>query len=206
MMKTMRGIGAALVCGLALGGCAAKEMTPPPAPVIETTTTELERGIEETTTVTVTARVKALDQKTRMATLLGPDGEEVTFRVDDRVQNLPQVKVGDEVVVLLLESIAVQLRKKGAEPGPGAAVEAAVARAEPGQRPAIAGVKEVTVTAKITAIDRTKNVVTLEGPEGNLVKVKVQHPERLSGVVVGDLVDITYTEAVAIAVEKPSSN
>lgn len=203
-MKKTTCVGAcALALGVALSGCAPKTITPPPAPVVKTTTEEIERGIEETTTVTVTATVKALDQKTRMATLLGPDGEEVTFRVDDRVTNLPQVKVGDEVVVVFYESIALQLRKKGAEPGPGATVEAAVARAEPGQKPAIAGVSEVTVTAKIVAVDRTKHVVTLEGPEGNQVKVKARHPERLSEVSVGDLVDVTYTEALAIAVEKP---
>jgi hypothetical protein len=203
MTKTTWVGAGALVFGLTLAGCAPKAITQPPAPVIETTTAEIERGIEETTTVTITATVKALDQKTRMATLLGPDGDEVTFRVDDRVTNLPQVKVGDEVVVVAFESIAVQLRKRGAELGPGATVESALARAEPGQRPAIAGAREMTVTAKIVALDRTKQVVTLEGPEGNQMKVKVRHPERLSEVAVGDLVDITYMEALAIAVEKP---
>ncbi len=43
--------------------------------------------------------------------------------------------------------------------------------------------------------------VTLKGPEGNLFKVKAKDPEKLKAVSVGDLVDITYTQALAVSVE-----
>ena len=57
--------------------------------------------------------------------------------------------------------------------------------------------------ATVEAIDKTTQHVTLKGPEGNTVEVKVKNPKNLEGVKVGDEVAITYTEAMAISVEKP---
>ena len=44
--------------------------------------------------------------------------------------------------------------------------------------------------------------VTFKGPAGNVRTIKVQQPEKLKGVQVGDTVDITYAESIAISVEK----
>jgi hypothetical protein len=58
------------------------------------------------------------------------------------------------------------------------------------------------VTVTITAIDPKVPSVTFKGPAGNSRTVKVMQPEKLQGVAVGDTVDITYTEALAVKVEK----
>ena len=42
----------------------------------------------------------------------------------------------------------------------------------------------------------------LKWPEGAIVGVHVEHPEILEGVKVGDQVVITYTDTVAISIEK----
>ena len=44
--------------------------------------------------------------------------------------------------------------------------------------------------------------VTFKGPAGNTRTIKVRYPDKLQGVSVGDTVEITYTEALAITVEK----
>ena len=44
--------------------------------------------------------------------------------------------------------------------------------------------------------------LTLKGPEGNVVRVKVMDPKNLEKVKVGDKLFITYTEALAISVER----
>jgi hypothetical protein len=59
-----------------------------------------------------------------------------------------------------------------------------------------------TVTTTITGIDKQNGTVTLTGPDGESVTVKVQNPANLERVTTGDLVDITYKEAVAISVER----
>jgi len=62
--------------------------------------------------------------------------------------------------------------------------------------------REVSVTATVTAIDKQKGTITLKGPEGKVNTVKVQDPANLDKVSVGDDLMITYTEALAISVER----
>jgi len=150
---------------------------------------------------TVTATVESIDLATRAVTLKGPDGKVMGLKVGEEVKNLPQVKVGDKVTVTYYESIAAQIIKPGT--GPASAAQQAVATAKPGEKPAGAMVQQVTVVAAVEAIDKTTQHVTLKGPEGNTVEVKVKNPKNLEGVKVGDEVAITYTEAMAVSVEKP---
>ena len=42
--------------------------------------------------------------------------------------------------------------------------------------------------------------ITFKGPAGNTRTIRVLHPEKLQGVNVGDTVEVTYTEALAIKV------
>jgi hypothetical protein len=60
----------------------------------------------------------------------------------------------------------------------------------------------VTVTVTITAIDTKAQTVTVKGPQGNVETVKIRDPKNLVGVKVGDLVELTYTQALAIALDK----
>ena len=68
--------------------------------------------------------------------------------------------------------------------------------------PAGAAARQLTVVAKIEKIDKQNQTVTLKGPEGGTTDVKVKRPQMLDQVKAGDEVVITYTEALAIAVEK----
>lgn len=149
---------------------------------------------------TVTATVESIDLASRAVTLKGPDGKVMGLKVGEEVKNLPQVKVGDKVTVTYYESIAAQIIKPGT--GPASAAQQAVATAKPGEKPAGAMVQQVTVIATVEAIDKTTQHVTLKGPEGKTVEVKVKNPKNLEGVKVGDEVAITYTEAMAVSVEK----
>jgi len=196
-------LGAALACVAALAGCAAtKEAAPAKTTAAaEVTTTTSADGLETTAVVTKTATVEAIDQKTRMVTLRMADGETTTFRVSPEVRNLPQVKKGDEVTASYYESVAVRLLAPG-EAKPGVTTADEVTRAEPGQMPAGGVATTTTITATVTKIDRKKQTATLRGPEGKSVTVKVRNPANLEKVKEGDLVEITYTEALAISVEK----
>ena len=158
-------------------------------------------AIEESTLVTVTATVEAIDQKTRMVTLKGPQGNTVTFKAGEQIKNLSQVKVGDSVLAKYYESVAVEVKKPG-EAKPGVTTQEAVTRAKPGETPKGLAVSQVTVTTTITAIDKKKPSVTLKGADGKTTTVKVRNPKNLENVNVGDQVVITYTEALALSLEK----
>jgi len=132
----------------------------------------------------------------------GPEGNETTLHVDKRARNLPQVKVGDVVKVAYVQHVAWQVRKPGAEASTAdVGVESAAVRAAPGEMPGAAAGQRVTFAATIEAIDLAMGTVTLKGPQGNSETIKARNPANLKKVKVGDVVDIAYTEAVAIKVE-----
>jgi len=70
--------------------------------------------------------------------------------------------------------------------------------------PGASAAQRVRFTATIEAIDMARGTVTLKGPQGNSQTIKARNPANLKKVKVGDLVDITYTEAVAIKVDRAS--
>jgi hypothetical protein len=81
-------------------------------------------------------------------------------------------------------------------------VQEGAARAGAGEKPAGAGVRVTTIVATITGIDKAAGTVTLQGPAGKAITIKARDPRNLDRVAVNDLVEITYSEAVAITVEK----
>jgi len=152
--------------------------------------------------VEMQATVTAIDQKNRMVTLKAAEGNETTIHVDKRARNLAQVKVGDVVKLAYVQQVAWQVRKPGGgAPSGDMQTESAAARAQPGEKPAGAVSQRITFAASIEAIDLAKGTVTLKGPEGNSQTIKARNPANLKKVKVGDVVDITYTEAVAVKVE-----
>jgi Cu/Ag efflux protein CusF len=58
------------------------------------------------------------------------------------------------------------------------------------------------VTGTITAVDRKAQKVTIKGPQGNQETVKVKNPKNLEGVKAGDMVEITYAQALAVSLDK----
>jgi Cu/Ag efflux protein CusF len=147
----------------------------------------------------VTATVTKIDQATREVTLKPDDGEEFTFVASDAVKNLGQVKAGDRVRVTYAEALAYEVKKGGQAASPSTVV--AGKSADLGATPEGAIARQTTATVAIVAIDPKVPSVTFKGPAGNTQTIKVRHPEKLQGVQVGDTVEITYTEALAIKLE-----
>jgi hypothetical protein len=158
------------------------------------------KGEAVMSSVEITATVTKIDQATREVTLKAKDGEEYTFVASDEVKNLAQVEPGDVLTVVYAEALAYEVKKGGSAVSPETTV--AGGRAEPGAKPAGIVGQQTTVTVTITAIDPTIPTVTFTGPAGNTKTIKVMRPEKLEGVSVGDTVEITYTEALAIKVDE----
>jgi Cu/Ag efflux protein CusF len=158
---------------------------------------------QKTVLATVTASVEAIDLTNREVTLKGPLGNTVTFTVDQRVKRLNEVKVGDFVRADYYVSIAAELREPTAEEKehPLEIVQAA-AKAPPGTSPAAGGLRRFKVVTTIEGLDRPTQTVTVKGPRGNYLTARVADPSRLTKVRIGDKIVITYTEALAISLEK----
>jgi Cu/Ag efflux protein CusF len=170
---------------------AAKPASPAPA---------MPKG-QEAAVVTLRGTVEAVDKEKQTVTIKGPK-RTLTIRVQDP-KKLEAIKVGDPVVGKYYEAIAFEVKKPGTAT-PGVTAQQAVGTSQPGQTPAGAVGEQVTITATITAIDKKAQTVTIKGPDGTTETVKARNPKNLDAVKVGDLVEITYTRALAIALDKPA--
>jgi len=148
----------------------------------------------------ISAQVVGLDKATRTLTLKGPKGNVVDLVAGEEVKNFDQIKLGDFVVARYAEAITLELRKTRAAAG-DVVVRQEAGKAKAGERPAVAGARQVTALADVTAVDPQKSTITLKGPRGNSVTLAVQNPEQFKVVKKGDQVEVTYTEALALSVE-----
>jgi len=161
---------------------------------------------EDVAMAQIHAHVAAIDLKKRLLTLRDDSGGEATFEADAAVKNLPQVRVGDEVVGTLAESLVLELRAPTAdELEAGPSIVEAMATAEPGHKPAGEYVREVRAVLTIEGIDKKAGTATLRGPAGNSRTIKARDPANLDRVKVGDTVVATYTEAVRLEVRAPAT-
>jgi hypothetical protein len=154
------------------------------------------------TVVSTQATIVRVNQKDRVVTLEVPNkpGDNfVDVSVGDNVKNLDQIRFGDRVTVKYVEAVFVQLLRHG-KAEPGIDVAAAAARAEPGQRPAGAVAKKVSVIAVVEAVDKEDKLVTLRGPKGNTKTVEVGNPEILDKLRVGSKVKTTFARAFAVSI------
>lgn len=158
-------------------------------------------GTIEENLVTATAGVIAIDHSTRSVALRMADGSEIAFQAGPQVEQLDKVEAGDSVRVSYLESVVYHLRKPG-ESAPGVSVQEEAIRAEPGEAPSAAAARSVFVTATVRAIDASVPSVTLESSNGEQRTLRVRNADRLKGVKIGDLVEFTFTQAIAVELEK----
>jgi hypothetical protein len=152
-------------------------------------------------TVTMSAVVDAINHETREVTLRDAEGNTTSFVVGEEARNLDQVNVGDTVMAEYEQSLSIEVfANDGSEPGAGGLV--AAGRSEKGEMPAGMAVSSQVITATVEEINLENNTFKLKGPSGEINEYVARNPENLKKAAVGDLVVITYTEAVALSVEK----
>ena len=149
-------------------------------------------------TVDVSATITAIDKSSRTITLKGPKGDELKIEAGPEVKNFDQLKVGDIVDMRYRETLALELKKGG-----GMKVEktekAGAVGAKPGATPAGVVGRQVTVVGDVIKVNAATQTVTVKGPQ-RTVELKVRDPEQFKLIAVGDQIQATYTEALALAV------
>jgi Cu/Ag efflux protein CusF len=124
-------------------------------------------GVMAEDTAVAVATVVAVDEKTRNITLKGPEGDKWTFTAGPEVRNFAQIKRGDRVIVTYYEGFALALGPKGSGAKEKAsAVE--VARAKPGEKPAMSITETTVAVGVVKAVDHKNRKVTLQGAERTL--------------------------------------
>ncbi len=158
-----------------------------------------DEGIDTVEVLTVTATVEKIDLEKRKVTLLLDDGKKKTYKVDGRVQNLAQVKVGDHLKMAFTEEILIVVGKSNDAPAAASAEQ--VSTSPNGAEPGIVMVESSAVSAQILAVDAENHRVTLLDPDGKKKTIKVSKKiTNLDGLKVGETVDMLMTDSVVVEI------
>lgn len=147
--------------------------------------------------------VEAVDVPNRLVTVRTASGDSVTVYVDKSNKDFPQAAVGDRVRIRYTESIAVRATNKNVTSR--LEVKEETLRPQAG-RPDAHATTQLTAVVRIESVDANGTRVTFTGPRGRRA-VDVHDPsmrEYVRELKPGDHVEVTYTEALALSLEKVS--
>ncbi len=153
--------------------------------------------------ITMRGTVQAVDATARTITIRGEAGNDVTLDVPQSVQRLNEVKVGDVVSAVYYDQVSVTAHPAGAPDNDR--LEPPVATSTPGALPGGTVAQRRVTTVTITGWDPATRVVTFTVPSGTAYSrhlVETTDANLMTGLKVGDRVDVTRTEAVRLAVER----
>ena len=184
---------------IALSACAGDSRTTesPPAAAPRTTPTEPRLLAEEY--VEGEAVVQAVNKPDRTVTLRNAQGQSNTIAVPADV-DLNRLKKGDRVLIGVYQTLSLRVLPPGSA---ALGATAAGGSTAPGQPEGRAWGQQLVVVKEVTAIDLVAYTATLRGADGQLRTVAVKDPQmqdRMRNLRVGDLVELTYSEAVAAKV------
>jgi hypothetical protein len=157
-------------------------------------------GIGEATILIIHGKIASVDRAKRLVTLVGLEGNEVTFKVA-KSANLASVKTGDPYVAHFFESVHVR-RKRPGEALPTVSLKEGISTATPGQTPESAVHSKRKVVLTVVATDPKDGTVTVKDPDGAEETVKVDNSKYLRNVKAGDDLVVTVRQAVAISLDK----
>ncbi len=146
---------------------------------------------------TVKGLVEAVDHSNRILTLKMEDGEFENVTVPKGAERFDEIKVGDTLQVRYYDNVTVRLKEPG-EPDVNEAELGASSPRAASPSGTIAAQRRMTVT--VTELDLEKGVVTVEGPNGYKYSRRIEDKKAAKKVKVGDKIDMTWTEAVQIAI------
>jgi hypothetical protein len=149
--------------------------------------------------MTVSGTIQEIDYTTRLVTLRRADGTDEIVYAPTSITRLNELKVGDRINTKYYESTILQLRKPGE---PSSAPSGSAVTPTTGALPGATVARQASMTVTVKAVDPAIPSITVTTPGGRTIAKKVQQASNLANVKVGDRIDITYTEAALISVER----
>lgn len=195
----MKTVVVALIVGMAVPGIAFGAGAPPTPMLAQAKAEEPVRpATPEVRAIMVRGIVDGID-KEKLTVIIKNTRRTLLLNVRDP-RKLDALKVGTPVVARFYPSVLIDVKKKPAGASPGTTAQPPAATPKPGEPPATVG-RRVTVTTAIVALDERTQTVTFKGPEGHNEIARVKDPKILETIKVGDLVEITYTQRLAISLD-----
>ncbi len=150
--------------------------------------------------VEATAKIVAIDVGPRVVTVKLEDGNLTSIFCGPEVQRFDELKVGDTLTFRYYESVVVQVRKPGQAGAPPADGTPQVTRGE-GPRPSGTLSRQVTARVTVKAVDLKAPSLTVATEDGQVSSYKIEDKSRVKDLKPGDVVELTYTQALMITVK-----
>ncbi|WP_429021810.1 hypothetical protein [Aeromonas allosaccharophila] len=148
--------------------------------------------------LTASATVTAIDLETRQVSLKNAEGETFDIVAGEQVANLPNVKVGDKVMLKYLQILDVELLK-GTAGIRKRIVEVDGERAGADEKPGGGVGMKVTLYADVIGLDKQQQTVTVKGVDETLT-IKINNPEQFNLIAEGDQLKAVQTKAIGIGI------
>ncbi|WP_298532958.1 hypothetical protein [uncultured Algibacter sp.] len=147
--------------------------------------------------------IKEINKETREITVIGEKGELHTFTAGEDVKRFDEIEVGEVITFGFYKFLKAEFRKPTDEEIAEPLVAIADAKVagmemEPG---AVVGAM-VKAVVTIEVINLTYMYVTIKGPQGNYTTIDVEDAELIKKLHVGQVVIMTYGEAIAVSLTK----
>jgi hypothetical protein len=154
--------------------------------------------ITQSQTITLSGTVETIDQSGRTLNIRKTDGTFETVEVPTSAKRFDELKVGDKVTVTYNNTVSARLKPPGE-----AAVDTGMKGSTMGQeaRPGGTTVVQRTMTATVSAIDKSSSMIAVVGPNGWKYSRRVVDPTVLDKLKVGDQVDLTWNTDMSVSVE-----
>ncbi|MCX7549319.1 hypothetical protein [Xanthomarina sp. F2636L] len=158
---------------------------------------------EQSELVEMKGTITEINKETREVTIIGSKGELHTVTAGEDVKRFNDIEVGDVVTFSFYKYIKAEFRAPTEEELKNPLVVLteegkADANLKPGA--AIGAVIQAVVTIQV--INLPFMYVNIEGPNGNFTSIKMKDKELIQKLHVGQVVILTYAEAMAISLEK----
>ena len=153
--------------------------------------------------VDVEASVESINFRSREITLKGPKGYLLTLIASENVERFDEIMIGDSVSAEYRTFMRAEFREPTAEEKTTPFMMLAEARKAGAEGDPAGDIGAVVrAVVEVVDIDTKEKRVSIQGPRGNFMILPVEDEEVLNMLDVGQLVVMTYAEAVAISLNK----
>jgi len=153
--------------------------------------------------VTMQGTVTAIVADTRELTLMDTDGNLVTITAGEAVERFDEIAVKDVMKFEYYTYLKAEFRKPTAEEiEEPLVVMAEGGKAKEGMDPAAVLGAVVKAVVSIEVLNRPNMTATVRGPKGNYVTIKMEDEELIKKLNIGEVLILTYAEAIAVSLEK----
>lgn len=157
--------------------------------------------------VDMQAEVQALDLEKREVTLKDRAGNLVTVNASEQIKRLDEIKVGDYVITQYWTFMRAEFREPTAEEKKTPLVVLAEAGRVPKDvAPAGAVGAVIKAVVKVVAINIKTRQAIIQGPRDNFIILPVMDDAILNNLKIGEVVIMTYAEAVVLSLVKTKKN